>query len=80
MDRQGVDASGIASIGYDESTATLEVEFLKGGLYQYYDVPEHVYNEFMSAGSHRSYLASNIKGTYSYSRVFWRLGSLILVS
>ena len=69
MDRQGVDSSNIASIGYDESTETLEVVFLKGGLYQYYDVPEHVYDELMSAGSHGSYLASNIKGTYRYNKI-----------
>lgn len=68
MDRQAVDSSNIASIGYDGSTETLEIEFLKGGVYQYYDVPQHVYDDLMSAASHGSYLSSNIKGTYSYSK------------
>ena len=69
MNREAVESSNIASIGYDPSSETLEIEFIKGGLYQYYDVPEHVYDELMSASSHGGYLAENIKGTYSYSKI-----------
>jgi hypothetical protein len=47
----------------------LEIEFLNGGVYQYFDVPQHVYEELMSASSHGQYLASNIKGAYRYSKV-----------
>ena len=39
MDRIQVRSSNIRSIGYDQKTQTLEVEFLKGGVYQYFDVP-----------------------------------------
>lgn len=69
MERVQVDSSNIESIGYDSDTETLEIEFIKGGLYQYYGVPAYVYDELMSANSHGSYLASTIKGTYSYSKV-----------
>tara|TARA_R110001583_G_scaffold154678_2_gene306391 strand:+ start:837 stop:1046 length:210 start_codon:yes stop_codon:yes gene_type:complete len=69
MERAQVESSNIESIGYDPDTETLEVEFIKGGLYQYYGVPEHIYGELMSASSHGGYLASNVKGTYSYSKV-----------
>lgn len=69
MERVQVESSNIASIGYDGNTSTLEVEFLNGSVYQYYDIPEYIYDELMSAASHGSYLASNIKGTYSYSKV-----------
>jgi hypothetical protein len=69
MERTQVESSNIESIGYDIDSETLEIEFIKGGLYQYYDVPEYVYGELMSASSHGGYLASNIKGTYSYSKV-----------
>ena len=69
MDRTQVASSNIASIGYDPDTNTLEIEFLNGSVYQYYDVPEHIYDEIMSASSHGSYLATNIKGVYSYSKV-----------
>ncbi|MEW8533913.1 MAG: KTSC domain-containing protein [Candidatus Thiodiazotropha sp.] len=69
MERVQVESSNIASIGYDGNTSTLEIEFLNGSVYQYYDIPEYVYDELMSADSHGSYLASNIKGTYNYSKV-----------
>ena len=69
MDRLYVESSNIASIGYDTNSETLEIEFLNESVYQYYGVPEHVYGELMSAGSHGSFLASNIKGAYNYSKV-----------
>ena len=69
MQRQPVTSSNRASIGYDESTQTLEIEFLNGTVYQYFDVPSRVYDDFMSASSHGQYLAQNIKGHYRYSKV-----------
>lgn len=69
MNRQSVTSSNIASIGYDTSSQTLEIEFLNGSVYQYFDVPQHVYNGLMSADSHGQYLAQNIKGVYRYSKV-----------
>lgn len=44
MERQYVSSSNIASIGYDASDMILEVEFLNGAIYQYYDVPQSVYD------------------------------------
>lgn len=69
MERVQVESSNIESIGYDSDSETLEIEFISSGLYQYYDVPEYVYGELMSADSHGIYFNANIKGTYRYSRV-----------
>lgn len=69
MKREAVQSSNIASIGYDENSATLEIEFLNGGVYQYFDVPKNIFNEIMEAGSHGQYLAQNIKGHYRFSKV-----------
>lgn len=69
MKRQSVSSSNIASIGYDAQSQTLEIEFLNGGVYQYFDVPESIYNGIMSAASHGEYLAQHIKGHYRYSKV-----------
>lgn len=69
MNRQSVTSSNIASIGYDADSQTLEIEFLNGGVYQYFDVPQYVYQELMGASSHGQYLAQNIKGVYRYSKV-----------
>jgi hypothetical protein len=69
MKRDSVQSSNIASIGYDENSATLEIEFLNGGVYQYFDVPKKVYDEIMVASSHGQYLAQNIKGRFRFSKV-----------
>lgn len=69
MERKPVSSSNIASIGYDEATSTLEIEFLNNSIYQYFDVPQHIYQGLMNADSHGQYLAQIIKGVYRYSKV-----------
>ena len=69
MERKPVTSSNIASIGYDENSSTLEIEFLNNSIYQYFDVPQHIYQALMQADSHGQYLAQNIKGAYRYSKI-----------
>lgn len=69
MKREHVESSNIESIGYDSSSQTLEIEFLNGTIYQYFDIPESIYQGLIDADSHGKYLAANIKGAYRYSRV-----------
>lgn len=48
----------------------LEVEFLSGAIYWYYDVPEALYEGLMSAPSHGKFLAEYIKkGGYRFERI-----------
>ena len=61
MKRQSVESSNLASVGYDAENEILEIEFNHGGVYQYFDVPENVYEELMSASSHGQYFDRNIK-------------------
>lgn len=61
MKRQSVTSSNLASIGYDAENKILEVEFNHGGVYQYFGVPENVYEELMNASSHGQYFDRNIK-------------------
>ena len=49
MNRQSVDSSNLASIGYDEENEILEIEFNHGGIYQYSDVPKDEYESLMNA-------------------------------
>lgn len=67
MNRQYVDSSMIASIGYDVSTATLEVEFKGGAVWDYPGVPEYLWHEFMAAGSKGKFFNQNIKEQYTPS-------------
>jgi len=69
MERELVDSSTVLSIGYEPTTSTLEVEFKNGGLYQYYNVPEPIYQQFMASDSKGKFLHAYIKPTYPCSRV-----------
>mgnify|MGYP001810870407 CR=1 FL=1 len=69
MKRTHVESSNIESIGYDSKSQTLEIEFLNGSIYQYFDVPQTIFEGLMGADSHGKYLNSNIKGLYRYSKV-----------
>ena len=69
MERSYVPSTNIASIGYDEATETLEIEFLNGSIYQYYNVPVHMYEQLMKEGSKGKFLNTYIKNAYPYSRV-----------
>jgi hypothetical protein len=69
MNRLPVSSTDVASIGYDPDSQTLEVEFLSGGIYQYFQVPQSTYEEFINAPSKGKYLHQNIKNRYPYSRV-----------
>ena len=69
MERYSVASSNISSIGYDEQSATLEVEFLNGTIYQYYGVPKNMYDQLMQQGSKGRFLNTYIKNAYAYSRV-----------
>ena len=69
MNRIPVQSSNLASVGYDVTTITLEVEFKDGSVYQYYDVPEMTYQMLMSAASKGKFLNYQIKGAFRYSRM-----------
>jgi len=69
MEREHVESSNIESIGYDSDSQTLEIAFLNGSIYQYFDVPLQIFEDMMSAESQGKYLAHQIKGHYRYSKV-----------
>lgn len=70
MDRQPVNSSMISGIGYDSTVGTLEIEFKSdGSIWQYFDVPEHLWVEFQYCESHGKYWHANIKKTFREARV-----------
>jgi hypothetical protein len=70
INRTPVDSTQLRSIGYDATTSTLEVEFRKGGVYQYYGVPAETYRQLMAAQSIGTYVNSALrKGGFAYARV-----------
>jgi len=69
MKRETVKSSNLRSIGYDMSTQTLEIEFNSGGIYQYSQVPENIYDGLMNAPSHGRYFHHFIRDKYPTRRV-----------
>jgi len=69
MEREMVASSNVVSIGYDAGTETLEIEFKGEGVYQYYNVPEPLYQQLMASDSKGKFLHVYIRNAYPYSRV-----------
>ena len=69
MQRYSVASSNLASVGYDAATQTLEVEFLSGSKYQYYNVSENMYSQLMEVGSKGRFFHQYIRNSYPYTKV-----------
>ncbi|WP_347331826.1 KTSC domain-containing protein [Marinimicrobium locisalis] len=69
MERTPVSSSNLVSVGYDPDSSILEVEFNNARIYQYYDVPDHIYSELMGAESLGSYLHHNVKPFFGCSMI-----------
>lgn len=70
MNRTPVSSSSLASVGYDPENMVLEIEFYSGGIYQYFNVPESVYDGLTNADSHGKYFDVYIKkGGYSFQKI-----------
>lgn len=69
MEREPVESSNLASVGYEPATETLEVEFLNGSIYQYANVPRSMYEQLLQADSKGRFLNLYIKKDYPASRV-----------
>ena len=67
MNRQFVNSSDIHSVGYDNNT--LEIEFIRGGIYQYHGVPYERYQGLISAPSCGSYFHKFIKPYFTPTKI-----------
>ncbi len=67
--RTFVSSSAIRSVGYDQASNVLEIEFPNGAVYQYYDVPKSVYQGLMNAESHGRYFHQHVRNkSYRYQK------------
>jgi hypothetical protein len=67
MDRVTVESKTLRSVGYEDGT--LEIEFVSGSVYRYFDVASRVHEDLMRADSHRRFFNKEIRGTYLYARL-----------
>lgn len=63
-----LNSSRIRSVDYNDSTEIMTIDFVKGGKYKYFSVPEDVYMGITKSGSPGSYFDTFIKSRYSYKK------------
>jgi len=69
IQREKVDSSSIAAIGYFQSNAILEVEFVRGPVYRYLDVPPATFHDFLAANSKGVFFNSAVRDRFHYERL-----------
>jgi hypothetical protein len=69
IDGEAISSTNVASLGYDAQSETLEVEFLNGSIYQYFNVGLDLYEQLKAAPSKGQFLNTYIRNAYPYSRV-----------
>jgi len=72
MNRIPVSSEGITEVGYHEeadSRGTLELKFSNGGVYEFFNVPMKMYDEFMHSPSREDYYRANIGTRFPCTRV-----------
>ncbi len=67
--REAVTSSNVASIGYSRHLHALEIEFTRGAVYRFLDVPTIVYRELIASDSKGRFIAEHIRGRYRFVRV-----------
>ena len=66
---QPVQSSNVATIGYDEPTEEVYVEFYGSGLYVYAGVPRSVFLDFEGAPSKGRFVNEVLKPSYPCHRI-----------
>lgn len=66
VDRQEVESSVISAVGH---TRVLEIVFESGRVYQYYDVPESVFDAILKSDSKGRYFNQHIRGKFPYQEI-----------
>jgi KTSC domain-containing protein len=64
IQRQPVQSSGLAAVGYSKRLHVLEIEFTNGAIYRYVEVPPSVHRFLMSAESKARFYDENVRGKY----------------
>jgi len=66
--RTTVKSSAVKEVGYDQVTLTLEVVFHNGSVYQYFGIPQRIYDGLIAADSVGLFLNQNVKDQFRYEK------------
>jgi hypothetical protein len=67
--RTPVQSTNVASVGYSRQLHALEIEFTRGAIYRFLNVPPSVYRALMNAESKGHFIAEELRGQYEFVRV-----------
>ncbi len=67
--REPVTSSNVASVGYSRQLRALEIEFTRGAVYRFLDVPSAVHRGLIASPSKGRFIAEQIRGKYRFVRV-----------
>lgn len=67
-----VNSNQIYAIGYDDAIERLVIVFHNHRIYQFFEVPQTVYNELLIADSKDQYMQSSVIGSYAYAQLLRR--------
>lgn len=65
-----MESTSVRSVGYSMSSSTLEIEYVNGSVYQYYDVPQPTYAGLLAAPSIGNFVNTQIKPYYEVAEVY----------
>lgn len=66
MEKQEVESSVIHAVGH---TRVLEIEFESGRVYQYFNVPQDIYDSMLESDSKGKYFNQHIRGKFPYQEI-----------
>jgi KTSC domain-containing protein len=69
MKTTAVDSTTLRTIGYDAERQLLQIEFQNHSIYQYFDVPEAVYEELIHSPSKGTYFNQCIRSEFDFVHV-----------
>ena len=69
LERQSVKSVILRSVGYDELTKILEIEFSTGLVYQYSGVPLKIYKDFMHSGEMGKFFSEKVRTQFRTKQV-----------
>ncbi len=74
--REAVTSTNVASVGYSRHLRALEIEFTRGAIYRFLDVPPKVHQGLIAARSKGRFIAEYIRGRYRFIKVRAQPGQL----
>jgi len=69
MHRISISSVDITQIGYQEDSETLEIQFSRGEVCQYFNVPSVVYDELMKSPAKEDFYHQKIGERFPCSRI-----------